>query len=136
MKLHIRKNGLLSEIQEEFSAYFPYLRIDFYRFPHKDKKLSPKNENLDKFTPVNRLVKWNDDREVEIEEQMTIGQFEAAIEAQGLFVQVFRKSGRVWIETSYTDDWTLQKQNKEGEMLSSIHNIESKKQVDWDDWDE
>jgi hypothetical protein len=101
-----------------------------------DKKLSPKNESLDKYTSVSEIVKWNDDKVIEINDQMTISQLESIMGQIGLFVQVLRKSGRVWIETSYTDDWSLQKQNEEGKMLSSIHDIDSEKQVDWDDWDE
>lgn len=134
MKLLIKKDGLISDIQKEFSILFPYLRIDFFRLPHTDKKLSPKNEKLGRFTPVNQLVKWNDDKVMEIDEGMTIGLFESVMEHAGLFVQVLRQSGRVWIETSYTDDWTLGRQNKEGKMMSSIHDAESEKQADWDDW--
>ena len=136
MKLNIQKNGQLVDIQRQFNEHFPYLRIDFYRFPHMDKKLSPKNESLDKYTSVSEIVKWNDDKVIEINDQMTISQLESIMGQIGLFVQVLRKSGRVWIETSYTDDWSLQKQNEEGKMLSSIHDIDSEKQVDWDDWDE
>ena len=36
----------------------------------------------------------------------------------GLAVQVFRESGRVWLETTMTDDWTLAEQNQQGEALS------------------
>ncbi|MBK9961781.1 MAG: hypothetical protein IPP06_10775 [Saprospiraceae bacterium] len=38
-------------------------------------------------------------------------------EVFGLHVQVFRKSGNVWIETTVTDDWTLEKQNNEAESF-------------------
>ena len=36
----------------------------------------------------------------------------------GLSIQVFRKSGDVWLETTITDGWTLEKQNEQGKMLS------------------
>lgn len=136
MKLHINRSGSIRDIQKEFSSYFPYLTIDFFRLPHTGKKLSPKSEKLDKNTPVEQMVKWDDDKIMEINEKMTISQFESMMEQIGMFVQVFRKSGRVWIETSYTDDWTLERQNEEGKMMSSIHDIDTEKQVDWDDWDE
>ena len=131
MILHIKKEGLLSDIQKEFSNYFPYLRIDFFRLPHGEKKLSPKNEKLNRFTPISQLVTSTEDESLEINEKMTIGHFEALMEKQaGLFIQVFRKSGRVWIETSFTDDWTLELQNEEGKMMSSIHDISSESQND------
>jgi hypothetical protein len=37
-----------------------------------------------------------------------------------LSVQVFRKSGKSWLETTFTDGWTLKKQNQEGIDLSQI----------------
>ena len=39
----------------------------------------------------------------------------------GLSAQVFRKSGNLWIETSLTDSWTLEQQNREGFEMSSSH---------------
>jgi hypothetical protein len=41
-------------------------------------------------------------------------------------VQVFRQSGRVWLETTRTDDWTLAEQNKQGEELSKYKNEKEK----------
>jgi hypothetical protein len=35
---------------------------------------------------------------------------------------VFRKSGKTWLETSVTDDWTLKRQNEEGMELSRMGN--------------
>ena len=41
-------------------------------------------------------------------------------EVYGLGVQVFRKSGNVWLETTVTDSWTLKEQNDQGESLSEF----------------
>lgn len=136
MELSIKRSETIRDIQHRFNNLFPYLRIDFFRFPHIDKKLSPKSEKLEKYTQVDQIVKWADDKVVELNDQMTISQFEATMAKIGMFVQVSRQSGRLWIETSYTDDWTLGRQNEEGKMMSSIHPADSDKQVDWDDWDE
>jgi hypothetical protein len=35
-----------------------------------------------------------------------------------LEIQLCRKSGRIWLETSATDSWTLEMQNKQGEALN------------------
>jgi hypothetical protein len=32
---------------------------------------------------------------------------------------VFRKSGNLWLETTMTDDWTLQQQNDHGYEIST-----------------
>lgn len=36
----------------------------------------------------------------------------------GMGVQVFTKSGKVWLETTVTVGWTREQQNKQGEELS------------------
>jgi hypothetical protein len=136
MKLHIKKDGMLSDIQKEFNDYFPYLWIEFFSLPHKKKELSPKNDKLNKFSRIGGLVKLDNDKVVELNEKMTIIEFESLIAQQvNLNVQVLRKSGRIWLETSLTDDWTLEHQNEEGRMMSSIHDVSSEGQVEWDDWE-
>jgi hypothetical protein len=37
----------------------------------------------------------------------------------GLSVQIFRQSGKAWLETTVTDKWTLEKQNEQGKALSA-----------------
>jgi hypothetical protein len=39
-------------------------------------------------------------------------------DAFGLSVQVFRKSGNLWLETTVTDQWSLAYQNEQGRELS------------------
>jgi hypothetical protein len=52
---------------------------------------------------------------------MTVTELEQEFEKiYGLHIQVFRKSGQVWLETSVTDGWTLDMQNKQGESLSNM----------------
>ena len=51
---------------------------------------------------------------------MTVANLENDFDAiYGLAVHVFRKSGKVWLETTVTDNWTLEEQNRQGELLSS-----------------
>ncbi|HEX4851927.1 MAG TPA: hypothetical protein VFV08_14025, partial [Puia sp.] len=55
---------------------------------------------------------------IQLDEKQKVGDLEAELKRRfGLNAQVLRRSGNSWIETSLTDDWTLEKQNKEGEML-------------------
>ena len=56
---------------------------------------------------------------ITITPQMTVAGLEQNMnDVYGLSVQVFRKSGMAWLETSVTDNWTLEQQNKQGEELS------------------
>ena len=51
---------------------------------------------------------------------MTVGDLEQRFQdVYGLSVQVFRKSGKVWLETTVTDNWTLDEQNDKEQSLSN-----------------
>ena len=57
---------------------------------------------------------------IDVKRTRTVAEVENDLKKQfGLPVQIFRLSGNVWIETILTDDWTLEKQNREGEQISS-----------------
>jgi hypothetical protein len=44
---------------------------------------------------------------------MKVGELENLFaEKFGLYVQLFRKSGKVWLQTTTTDTWTLKEQSK------------------------
>ncbi|GAA4312426.1 hypothetical protein [Compostibacter hankyongensis] len=121
MELHIRVYSQVRDLQEDFNARFPYLRLEFFRYPHADKKLSSRGEEIDSSTPLSQLSK-SVPAVIEVNEKMTVSQTEKEFQERlGLFVQVLRKSGRIWIETSLTDHWTLEQQNSEGESMSSMH---------------
>jgi hypothetical protein len=111
--LHIGPNRLISEIQEEFNTAFPYLKIEFFNtktFSRSDfsaRQLIPHNRRLGD----NQLNTIKGNIEIELE-QLFKNQFSLA-------VQVFRKSGNLWLETTMTDSWTLQQQNNHGKEIST-----------------
>lgn len=120
MILKLNKFAKLKEIQDDFAREFPYLKIEFFRHPHNVYEASPKNDMRYAGELALAATKKYVDAELHVEGSMTVAQLEHAfLEAAGLHAQVFRKSGTVWIETSLTDDWTLEHQNKEGELLSA-----------------
>ena len=57
--------------------------------------------------------------ELSISDSMTVGELEKVfLESFGLPIQISRKSGRIWLETTMTDNWTLKHQNDHGRELS------------------
>ena len=57
---------------------------------------------------------------IDISKEKTVAALEKDLhDKTGLVAQVFRKSGKVWIETSLTYDWTLGQQNNEGELITN-----------------
>jgi len=63
--------------------------------------------------------KIHQDGALHISPEHTVAEMETELwEKFGLSVQIFRKSGNLWIETSLTDSWTLERQNREGMEMS------------------
>jgi len=57
--------------------------------------------------------------ELELNDEMTVGELENSfLEKFWLNVQVSRRSGNLWLETTMTDKWTLKQQNDHGRELS------------------
>jgi hypothetical protein len=119
MTIQISDERSISGIQEEFNLAFPYLKLEFFRKPHKTGAPSLKKEMKPGDKTIRECRKLHQDGSLTIIPTMTVSELEQRFqEMYGLSVQVFRKSGRVWLETTVTDNWTLYEQNRQGEALS------------------
>jgi len=121
MKITINDKRKIFAIQEEFNSVFPFLRIEFFSKPHKPgggsskKLLKQSSKTLGECRTIHNTGK------ISISEEMTVTELEQRFsDVYGLGVQVFRKSGNVWLETTVTDGWTLKEQNDQGEALSKV----------------
>jgi hypothetical protein len=94
------------------------LKIEFFKKKHKALQGSLKKDVItDDFT----VTAPNGAHDIIISENMLVSEFENQFsEKLKLSAQVFRKSGGTWLETTFTDSWTLKKQNEEGIELSNI----------------
>jgi hypothetical protein len=120
MKIHIADNVTIQGIQREFSSVFNYLKLEFFSRPHQTGKGSEKKymKTEDAILRDFRLVHSSGD--LVITSDMTVADLENLFKDHfGLYVQVFRRSGRLWLETTATDSWTLSVQNEQGRELSS-----------------
>jgi len=117
-KTRISESIQVSEIKRNFNSKFPFLKIEFFKKMHKNLSSSEKKDLiLDDF----QVVFSTEDFANLFNEDMTVSELEKQFNTKfKLFVQVFRKSGKSWLETTFTDGWTLKKQNQEGIDLSQI----------------
>jgi hypothetical protein len=99
---------------------YPYLKLEFFSKKHAvngasaKKYIEPNTKTLGECGSIHASR-----AEINITPQMTVADLEQSLSNNyGLSVQVFRKSGKVWLETTFTDGWTLEEQNMQGEELS------------------
>ena len=122
MTISLSKNRKLKEIQHEFTTIFPYLKIDFFNVLHNIEEVTSNKFMIDNDKLIGDFVKSNDNQKVSVDPKMTVSHFEQSFNPLGIGVQVFRKSGKIWLETGATDSWSREDQNKEGESITNQYN--------------
>ncbi len=121
MMLKINDNQKLSDVQDEFNRLFPYLKLEFFKHKHGVRVGNAKSDMLSSDLTFKKASKKHNEGGIVIKENMSVADLEQLFQdVFGVSAQVFRKSGRSWIETSVTDDWSLKRQNEEGKELSSL----------------
>lgn len=132
----IQGERLVKEVQAEFMNAYPFLKIEFFRngvtreLMHTKQKLVNINARLKDIAILRKsegLLDVNDNVTVEGLEKEFMDQF-------GLAVEVFRRSGNIWLETTMTDNWTLKQQNEHGREIT-IGKKDSSTYINNDDYE-
>ena len=118
MKLYIEKESQIEGIKKLFTAFYPFLKIEFYKKPLRTNNPFAKKEAVPQQMALMQFAAMPGRKGIDISQDRTVKDLENDFESFGLFAEVLRKSGNVWIETSLTNDWTLQQQNLEGEEIT------------------
>ncbi len=113
----IAKNKRLSDLQEEFKSQFPFLKILFFKEAHakgvaSDESLLLPDMKIGSFLPLLQ------EGEISLDAYQKVGDFEQEMANRfGLYVQVYRKSYKRWLQSWVTDVWTLHEHNRRGMIL-------------------
>lgn len=119
MKITINDQQSISDIRDSFNKLFPFLKLEFFSKRHQSGEASSLKFLIPKETMLKECRTIHYTEELFITPDMRVQELEELLWTRlGLGVQVFRKSGKVWLETILTDNWTLAEQNSEGEFLS------------------
>lgn len=123
MKIRVLSEQSIAEVQEDFARAYPFLKLVFFTKPHKAFKGShAKFLVQDREVKLSSLEKQPKDGVLYLEPEMPVWQVERLFEEEfGLHVQVFRKSGNTWLETSVTDNMSLEQQNAKGKASENVH---------------
>ncbi|MFI5203158.1 MAG: hypothetical protein ACHQF2_01585 [Flavobacteriales bacterium] len=133
MQIVIDDTKKIEAVQAVFSKEFPYLKIMFFSKPHSVGGGSSKKLAVDNSLTLKECRKKQNSGVIEIEENMKVSEVETMFWNQfGLSVQIFRKSGSSWLETTATDSWTLEKQNRLGNDISNFKKREEPEEFDND----
>jgi hypothetical protein len=112
-------NMTLTELKSAFSSLFPYLKWEFFNRHHENQEGSHKKYMITTNPKIVQLNPAIQSGTLQFNSEITVHELEELIWNQcGVDVQVFRKSGNIWLETTVTDQWTLAFQNEQGQELS------------------
>ena len=117
MILQIMKDRTVGELQQDFNQAYPYLKVDIFKVINGSGTAAIR-ERLTRNTRLSAAGKLKEGA-LGLNDYMTVGQLEKMFREQfGINIQVSRKSGPVWLETTVTDKWTLRQQNEHGRELA------------------
>ena len=120
-------------LQKEFNKSFPFLKIEFFREPCIKGKGNSKDKMIMTNEVISRLQRKKQFGKISFTNQTMVRELEENfLDKFGICMQVFRKSGNVWLETTSTDDWTLEQQNEEGKSIAQDFKIERENPDDQD----
>jgi hypothetical protein len=119
----ISDHMILRDIQRAFNQMFPALKVEFFTGQHTAGQGSPMKTKLDAGQTIGQVRVKHTEGDFKVSENMTVAAFEGTFfERYGLNVQVFRRSGNIWIQTTATDSWTLEEQNRKGSNSERFFN--------------
>lgn len=124
MIITIEPQKKLTEISNAFSKVYPFLKLEFFSRPHDWLESSDWTQIINKnMTVAEANNNQNNSGYIEIHYWQKTGIVELKFLKQfNLSVQIYRKLNDHWIQTSGSDDLSLEEQNESG-MLSSKNNI-------------
>ena len=111
----------IGQIQADFNQAFPFLKLEFFIRKNIPKRTLSLRDRVDPGIRIGGNAVLEEKSALEVNSGMKVSELERKFfELFGLSAQVYRKSGRAWIETTLTDDWSLEMQNTEGRELSDM----------------
>jgi hypothetical protein len=119
MQLSISKKTTVKEVKDQFSALFPFLKLVFFQYKHAEGAPSVPAHKLPRNSILSEQLPTINEGLFHFSPSVSVGEFEQRLQQEhGLPVQVFRRSGNIWLETIQTDHLSLDQQNAKGKAAS------------------
>ncbi len=111
----IRDDQTLKSIKSEFNQHFPHLKIEFFSIKHVEDEASPRTAVYDDSLYLKNIRTNHQEGEMSVDGHLKTSTFEQNFQKTfGVNVQVYRRSGSLWLQTITTDSWTLAEQERKG----------------------
>jgi len=117
--IEITNDMTIEQVQKQFQERFPFLKIEFYSTEHAAGEGTPEALRVNVETTIGKARTIQSDGVLSIHGNQKVITLENAFHVLfGLNVQVFRRSGGLWLQTTTTDDWKLGEQNERAKDFS------------------
>ncbi len=124
MEIELLNSKTIGEVQAEFMAKWPYVKPVFFTRSHRAFRGSNAKFIInDRTLTLGQIRKAGqaDEGWLYLDDETIVLDLEKMFEEDfGLHVQIFRKSGDRWLETSVTDNLSLAEQNQRGEESANF----------------
>lgn len=114
MSMKLTASTTLQDLATAFAKAFPYLKLAF--FVHRRGKWVEAELQTAPLATSNNEIIVNLDPERTVKD--VLEELQALLQLE---VMILRRSGKLYIETSVTESWTLKRQNEEGAELSQTY---------------
>lgn len=121
MEITIMDGDKLCEVQKEFMQKFPYLKIEFFAFPHfdsehylKENMIADTNKIIREIRHIHNIgtISINGHQKVNTLERHFLNNY-------GINIQVFYKHGNSWLRTDKAEGLTLAELNNYAASISN-----------------
>jgi hypothetical protein len=119
MHIEINDNTSLKQIQQVFSDFYPYLKIEFFSKRHKKYEASEEANMIEPDILIGDIKAKHAGGVLEIRPLYKVADVEKEFQQHfGLSVQICRKEKDGWEQTTGMDDFTLKDLNEFGRESS------------------
>jgi hypothetical protein len=123
--MKISKTSTVQDILDQFNEQFSHLKLEIYLSDHDSRQGSRASDQMNHQTLLIEINPSLSEKNIEIKKEMSVAEFESLMKSEcNLNVQVFRKSNAIWLQTTATDHWSLEKQNGKGQRSTISYDIE------------
>jgi hypothetical protein len=129
MNISVNDTITLRDIQRTFSNFYPYLKLAFFRKPHKRYEASSEDQLFFPDTTLSSILRTHVSGIFEILPSYRVTDVEQEFQKRfGLSVQIMIRERKQWKQTTGMDDFTLKELNELSRSYSDEYLLEEQEE--------